>query len=75
MLFRSRAHMYAPVKKLGNISINTYLFNLLVIWFTTFIAAMILYFDLLRKVMIAFEFFRIRRIDERVKRLRKRIEK
>ena len=70
-----RAHMYAPVKKLGNISINTYLFNLLVIWFTTFIAAMILYFDLLRKVMIAFEFFRIRRIDERVKRLRKRIEK
>jgi len=44
-----RAHFYAPVKKLGELSIDTYLFNLIFIWVTSFLFYLTLVFDMLRK--------------------------
>ncbi len=46
---RGRAHFYAPVKKLGNLSLNTFWFNLIFIWITSLVFYMFLVFDLLRK--------------------------
>ena len=65
-----RAHMYAPVKRIGNIEIDTYWFNLTVIWFTTILAYLVLYNDSLRRLVAALEAFQIRRID----RTRKRVQ-
>ena len=46
-----RAHFYAPVKKLGSLEINTYVFNLLVLWLGSLILYLALYFKILRKVI------------------------
>ncbi|MEN8202640.1 MAG: ATP-binding cassette domain-containing protein [Bacteroidota bacterium] len=44
-----RAHFFAPVKRLGEISINTFWFNLAIIWLSTIVFYMTLVYDLLRK--------------------------
>lgn len=44
-----RAQFYAPVKKLGSFSIDTFWFNLFIIWFSTCIYYLTLVYDLLRK--------------------------
>jgi ABC transport system ATP-binding/permease protein len=44
-----RAHFYAPVKIVGKIRIDTYWFNLLIIWIMTGIMYLLLQLDLLRK--------------------------
>lgn len=44
-----RAHFYAPEKLLGNFAIDTYWFNLLVIWISSAILYFTLAYDLLRK--------------------------
>jgi hypothetical protein len=44
-----RAHFYAPVKKLGNLEIDTYWFNISVIWVVTVGLYIALYFNLLQK--------------------------
>lgn len=44
-----RAHFYAPHKRLGNLRIDTYWFNLLVIWLSSAILYVTLLYDLLRK--------------------------
>ncbi|MBS0010145.1 MAG: ATP-binding cassette domain-containing protein [Bacteroidales bacterium] len=44
-----RAHFYAPVKKLGSLEIDTYVFNLLLIWLGSLILYIALYFKLLQK--------------------------
>jgi ABC-type multidrug transport system ATPase subunit len=44
-----RAHFYAPVKIIGKIRIDTYWFNLLIIWVMTGILYLLLQLDLLRK--------------------------
>ena len=46
-----RAHFYAPVKKLGELSIDTYLFNFIFIWVTSFLFYLTLVFDLIRKLV------------------------
>jgi hypothetical protein len=46
-----RAHFYAPVKRLGELSIDTYLFNAVFIWLTTLVLYMALVFDVLRKIV------------------------
>lgn len=69
------AHMYAPVKRIGNLYIDTFAFNLIIIWLTTFIAIVVLYFNILRRAMMAFEAFRIRRVSERVKKSMRHVGK
>jgi hypothetical protein len=44
-----RAHFYAPVKKLGNLSISTYWFNMIVIWLFAYLYYLALVYDLLRR--------------------------
>jgi hypothetical protein len=46
-----RAHFYAPVKKLGSLTIDTYLFNFLFIWVTSFLCYLALVFDVLRRLV------------------------
>lgn len=46
-----RAHFFAPVKNLFGLMVNTYYFNILVIWMMAFMLYITLYFELLRKGM------------------------
>ena len=45
----ARAHLYAPVKRVGPIYVNTYWFNLLIIWFSGLQLYFALVYDLLRR--------------------------
>jgi hypothetical protein len=54
-----RAHFYAPVKIIGNRSIDTLWFNILVIWIFSFILYLTLYYDLIRKVVLLIENIRL----------------
>ena len=44
-----RAHLFAPVKRLGPLFIDTYWFNLLIIWLSAIAFYIVLLYDLLRK--------------------------
>jgi hypothetical protein len=46
-----RAHFYAPVKRVGNTEINTFAFNGMVIWMMSGALWLVLYYDLLRKMI------------------------
>src|SRR4030043_353872 len=46
-----RAHFYAPYKRIGNIEIDTYWFNLLVIWAVSILLYITLYYKLLQKLI------------------------
>ena len=67
-----RAHMFAPVKRLGIFEIDTYWFNLLVIWFMTISAYLVLYYNLLQRFAYAIYSFNIRRLDRKRAREQKR---
>jgi len=57
-----RAHFFAPVKKLGSLSIETYWFNLIIIWLSFFIYYLALVNDILRKFT---NWNRVRRLRKR----------
>jgi hypothetical protein len=46
-----RAHFYAPIKRIGELKIDTYLFNFLFIWLTTLVFYLTLVFDVLRRMV------------------------
>lgn len=46
-----RAHFYAPVKRIGDYEVDTYWFNLAVIWLGTILLFFTLWGDFLRRVM------------------------
>jgi ABC-type multidrug transport system ATPase subunit len=50
-----RAQFYAPYKQIGKTQIDTFWFNLSVLWFVTFLLYLALYFNLLQKLVIYFE--------------------
>ncbi|NJO89966.1 MAG: ABC transporter permease [Chloroflexia bacterium] len=54
-----RAHFYAPVKRLGNIYIGTYWFNLLIIWMMSTTLYVLLQYDILRRGMVYLESIRV----------------
>jgi len=56
-----RAHLYAPVKRLGDEQNDTFWFNIIFIWITFLILYVILYFDLLKMLVNYFEGIRLRR--------------
>lgn len=60
-----RAHFYAPVKRLGQLTIDTFWFNLLVIWVFSGLLFCILYYDILRKIIAYFESIRLNRLNRR----------
>ncbi len=56
-----RAHFFAPTKKIAGFKISTPIFNMLVIWLSTFILYITLYFDILGRIIRYFEKFQLRR--------------
>jgi ABC transport system ATP-binding/permease protein len=60
-----RAHYYAPYKRFFSFLIDTFVFNLLVIWLFTGIIFIFLYFDILRKILAYFETLRLNRANRR----------
>lgn len=65
-----RAHFYAPVKKVFHFSVNTLYFNLLFIWLFSGVLFVVLYYDILRKIIAYFEsLLIIRRTRRRFLRL------
>ncbi|RUT78526.1 ATP-binding cassette domain-containing protein [Ancylomarina longa] len=62
-----RAHFYAPVKRLGNFYIDTYWFNLAVIWLGSLFLFFTLWADVLRKMMNYFESVKLVRREKKRK--------
>jgi ABC-type multidrug transport system ATPase subunit/ABC-type multidrug transport system permease subunit len=60
-----RAHFYAPVKRIFNLHISTFWFNVLFIWLTSGIFLIILYYDILKKIITYFEIVRLNRYNRR----------
>jgi hypothetical protein len=58
-----RAHFYAPVKKLGRMEIDTFWFNILVIWLVSVILYVCLYMNLFQKITTFFESLRFKRSE------------
>lgn len=56
-----RAQLYAPVKRIGNVEIDTLWFNVVVIWITCLLLYLTLYHDSLRKTLTFFENKRLRK--------------
>lgn len=50
-----RSHFFAPYKQLGNLKINTLVFNVLAIWLMVIVLFVTLYFDLLKKLLVLLE--------------------
>ena len=59
-----RAHFYAPYKQIGEIKIDTFWFDLLVLWFVTLVLYIALYFNLLQKLVTWFENLRLKESDK-----------
>jgi hypothetical protein len=58
-----RAHFYAPVKVLGNTMVETFLFNLVVLWILSIILYILLYFKVLARVIKGFENLRFQKAE------------
>ncbi|MBN2420624.1 MAG: ABC transporter permease, partial [Deltaproteobacteria bacterium] len=55
-----RAHFYAPVKKAGNWEIDTYWFNLIIIWIVSVLLYIALYYKFLQRFVTFYGDFRIK---------------
>lgn len=67
---QGRAHLYAPTKNVGKLSLPTPIFNCIVIWLFSGVMYFTLYFDLLRRLLYRFERLRKKRLHEQLQRLR-----
>ncbi|TLX72136.1 ATP-binding cassette domain-containing protein [Labilibacter sediminis] len=56
-----RAHFFAPTKQFAGFKLSTPFFNVLVIWLSTLILYITLYFDILRHIIRYFEKFKLRK--------------
>jgi hypothetical protein len=55
-----RAHFYVPYKQIGDIRIDTFWFNLLVLWFGSLLLYLALYYNLLQKLVTRLENLRLK---------------
>lgn len=60
-----RAHYFAPAKFLGDIKIDTFWFNIIRIWVAIFFWYIVLYFDVLNRIISYFESMRLQRIGRK----------
>lgn len=60
-----RSHYYAPVKKFFSFYVDTFWFNIVVIWLFGGLLLALLYYDILRKIIGYFEMLRIIRANRR----------
>lgn len=63
-----RAHLFAPEKRVGTLSIPTFWFNLLAICFMSFVFYLFLWFNILRMISRYMERFKFRRLARRIAR-------
>jgi hypothetical protein len=54
-----RAHFYAPYKMIGDIKIDTYWFNIAVLWIVTILLYIALYYNALQKAISYLGSFRL----------------
>jgi ABC transport system ATP-binding/permease protein len=59
-----RAHFFAPYKFLGNWEIDTFWFNLMVLWLVSIVLYIVLYFNLIRRLLTLIEHLRLKKSDE-----------
>jgi ABC-type multidrug transport system ATPase subunit len=62
---KGRAHFCAPYKVLGDLKIDTFWFNIMVIWIVSLILYFALYFNILRKAVSGFDGSNKRKSDSR----------
>jgi ABC-type multidrug transport system ATPase subunit len=60
-----RSHFFAPFKRLGNLRIDTFWFNMMVIWVMILILYTVLIFELLKKIVNFSETIRIKNLINR----------
>ncbi|MFA8432964.1 MAG: ATP-binding cassette domain-containing protein [Marinifilaceae bacterium] len=60
-----RSHFYSPVKKIGNYYLDTFWYNLLVIWLGSALLYLTLWYDALRKLVTYFESMRLVRKEKK----------
>lgn len=65
-----RAHFYAPYKRFGELTVPTLWFNCIVIWLSSALLYVTLYFDLLRRVISYIERLKMHRMHKRLQKLR-----
>ncbi|NLA49172.1 MAG: ABC transporter permease, partial [Bacteroidales bacterium] len=58
-----RAHFYAPVKRIGSLEIDTYWFNIAVVWAASVFFLVLLYFNLIRRLLEYIENLRLPKVD------------
>ena len=58
-----RAHFYAPVKRIFNLKVDTFWFNLSLTWIFNLFSLVFLYFDAIRKILDYFETLRLNRLN------------
>ncbi len=58
-----RAHFYAPVKRIFNLKVDTFWFNLSLTWIFNLLSLIFLYFDAIRKILDYFETLRLNRLN------------
>ena len=68
-----RAHYFSPYKIVGYSKLDTLWFNVITIWFFTFLLYVVLYFDLLRKVISYINNLRLNRLNKQIKATLKQI--
>ncbi len=54
-----RAQFYSPFKRVGNVYIDTFWFNIIILWLVTLILYVALYYNLLRKLISLIEKIRV----------------
>jgi hypothetical protein len=59
-----RAHFYAPVKNFFGYSMDTFWYNLMLIWIFTLLLLALLYYDIIRKVLTFMETLRLNRLNK-----------
>jgi hypothetical protein len=59
-----RAHFYAPVKRIFNLKVNTFWFNMSLTWIFNLLSLIFLYFDAIRKLLDYFETLRLNRLNQ-----------
>ena len=64
-----RAHFYASEKYFAGLTFPTLIFNLIVIWLSSIILYITLYYDVLRKIINYFETFRKRKLYKKIQEL------
>ncbi|MBN1951243.1 MAG: ATP-binding cassette domain-containing protein [Bacteroidales bacterium] len=64
-----RGHLYAPHKNVAGIKIDTFWFNILIVWLSAIGGFGVLYFDLLRKLISYFESIKLQRFNRRILKL------